>query len=561
MREGARREFCEPAKALLKKWEEKNLGYLTKSPPDIWSLYGLARYYELIGEKPTSEVMACCREIVARSLEHRDWATLYWRRGHTPAFNAVHGVNQLFAGLIGYIRLARLAGDKDAENLGWGLFARTAALRLAMGKYTQYMHEAHLFNVYYDSRSSRRFKNATPQDLVIKVETDPARYTLPDDPAWWVKRHAGDWIGELVTWNWSRPIDDVRQVHRLDETGVDVWEWCGTDCYGTGQKRDASEEKDYWYMRLGPYLLPFRDMVPELGRFMADHLKAESEAFCRRVVENQPHWYVTYAEAILSAEIGFNMPCDAYGQFLARAWILGEKPAQLERYIDVPWLKTGDLYYLHKLTETVRAYRAVEPATKPETDRPGSDTAAGWTKCKDNPVLGGDLGTCFDVCLLHEEGSFRMWFSYEPNAIGYATSPDGLTWTRYPDNPIFPADPGSDWERHKVTACQVVRQGDWHVMFYIGFRDEHHAQIGLRGARTGSPAGNAIRPNPSSAPAATNGITTPATSRSRSWTRAAGFCGTTAAAAAPNKSAWHVIRARTSGFELRLPFSIRDVDP
>jgi hypothetical protein len=360
--EGARREFCEPAKALLKKWEEKNFGYFTKSPPDIWGLYGLARYYELIGDKPTSEVMACCREIVARSMEHRDWATLYWRRGHTPAFNAVHGVNQLFAGLIGYIRLARLAGDKEAENLGWGLFARIAALRFAMGKYTQYMHDSHLFNVYYDPVSSRRFKGATPQDLIIKVETDPARYTLPDDPASWVKRHAGDWLGELVTWNWSRPSDDVRQVHRLDEKGVDVWEWCGTDCYGTGQKRDVSEEKDYWYMRLGPYLLPFRDMVPELGRFMADHLKAESEAFCRRVVENQPHWYVTYAEAILSGEIGFNMPSDAYGQFLARAWILAERPEQLERYIDVPWLRVGDLYYLHKLAETAKAYRAGQTA-------------------------------------------------------------------------------------------------------------------------------------------------------------------------------------------------------
>ena len=52
--EGARREFCEPAEALLKKWEEKNFGYLTQSPPDIWSMYGLARYYELIGEKPTT---------------------------------------------------------------------------------------------------------------------------------------------------------------------------------------------------------------------------------------------------------------------------------------------------------------------------------------------------------------------------------------------------------------------------------------------------------------------------------------------------------------------------
>ena len=172
--EGARREFCEPAKALLKKWEEKNLGYLTKSPPDIWSLYGLARYYELIGEKPTGEVMACCREIVARSLEHRDWATLYWRRGHTPAFNAVHGVNQLFAGLIGYIRLARLAGDKEAENLGLGPFRPNRGPPLCDGQ----VHAVHarcpsvqrLLRPPSPAGGSRARR---PRTSIIKVETDP----------------------------------------------------------------------------------------------------------------------------------------------------------------------------------------------------------------------------------------------------------------------------------------------------------------------------------------------------------------------------------------------------
>ncbi len=356
---GTRRETCEPGKALLKKWEEKNFGYLTKAQPGIWSLYGLARFYELAGQRPDKDVMAKCSEIVARSMEHREWATLYWLRGHTPGFNAVHAVNQFFAGLVGYIRLARLAGDKDAEALGWGLFARTAALRFAMGKYTQYMHDAQLFNIYYRPRGDQKPKGAIPEDTVIQAQTDQARCAIPKDPAWWAKQRSNDWKGDLVTWNWSQPIHDVRQVHRLDETGVDVWEWCGTDCYGTGQKRQADPQKDYWYMRLAPYLLPFRDMVPELGRFMADHLRPEAEAFCARVVENQPHWYLTYAEAILSEEIGFNCPCDAYGHFLARAWVLGEKPGQLERYLDVPWLKLGDLYHLHKLAETLKAHRGV----------------------------------------------------------------------------------------------------------------------------------------------------------------------------------------------------------
>ena len=70
-------------------------------------------------------------------------------------------------------------------------------------------------------------------------------------------------------------------------------------------------------------------------------------------------------------------------------------------------------------------------------------------------------------------------------AIGYATSPDGVTWKRLAANPIFRPEPSLEWERHKVTAVQVQKQGDWHVMFYIGFRDVDHAQIGLARSRDG----------------------------------------------------------------------------
>ena len=48
---------------------------------------------------------------------------------------------------------------------------------------------------------------------------------------------------------------------------------------------------------------------------------------------------------------------------------------------------------------------------------------------------------------------------YEPNAIGYATSPDGLNWTKHAANPVFTPDPASAWEKHKVTACQVEQRG------------------------------------------------------------------------------------------------------
>ncbi|MBV9125431.1 MAG: family 43 glycosylhydrolase, partial [Planctomycetes bacterium] len=244
---------------------------------------------------------------------------------------------------------------------------------------------------------------------------------------------------------------------------------------------------------------------------------------------------------------------------------------------------------------------------------PSAETTAGWVKYPNNPVLGGSLGTCFDLSVLQEGDTFRMWFSWrprksialveskdgihwskpvvvlgpnpktdwendlnrpvviknggryqmwytgqargkswigyaaskdgmawerrspkpvlrpdspwekvavmcphvlydpkarlyrlwysggdqtEPNAIGYATSKDGLQWAKYEKNPIFKPDSHSPWEQDRVTACQVLRQGDWHIMFYIGFRDQEQAQIGVARSRDGITHWQRHRANP-----------------------------------------------------------------
>jgi predicted GH43/DUF377 family glycosyl hydrolase len=94
---------------------------------------------------------------------------------------------------------------------------------------------------------------------------------------------------------------------------------------------------------------------------------------------------------------------------------------------------------------------------------------------------------------------FRMWFSggeqYEPDAIGYATSADGIIWEKH-EGPVFEADPASPWERYKVTACQVMEWQGWNVMFYIGFRDIDHAQIGIARSRDGVSNWERMKSNP-----------------------------------------------------------------
>ncbi|KAA6310670.1 hypothetical protein EZS27_038062, partial [termite gut metagenome] len=103
-----------------------------------------------------------------------------------------------------------------------------------------------------------------------------------------------------------------------------------------------------------------------------------------------------------------------------------------------------------------------------------------------------------------QEKIFKMWYSCgysgayggggspnEPKSIGYATSKDGKTWEKHPNNPIFTPDASCHWEQDRVTACQVIKRKKDYLMFYIGFRDEELAQIGM--ARSADGISNWVR--------------------------------------------------------------------
>jgi len=95
---------------------------------------------------------------------------------------------------------------------------------------------------------------------------------------------------------------------------------------------------------------------------------------------------------------------------------------------------------------------------------------------------------CPHVIWDEKEKVFKMWYSggeqYEPDAIGYATSNDGLHWNKRPQ-PVFTADPSKEWEQYKVTACQIIKRKNDYLMFYIGFRDIDFAQIGMARSKNG----------------------------------------------------------------------------
>ena len=166
-------------------------------------------------------------------------------------------------------------------------------------------------------------------------------------------------------------------------------------------------------------------------------------------------------------------------------------------------LKVGNTYHLW-YTGQANGHSQIGYAT--------SADGKTWKRSGDHTVLMPDRPwekvalMCPDVLWDEHLKQFRMWYSggeqYEPDAIGYATSPDGIHWTKWADNPIFKADPSRDWERHKVTACQVVRHDDWFYLFYVGFHDVDHAAIGIARSRDGIhnwerlPSNPIVRPTP-----------------------------------------------------------------
>jgi predicted GH43/DUF377 family glycosyl hydrolase len=118
-----------------------------------------------------------------------------------------------------------------------------------------------------------------------------------------------------------------------------------------------------------------------------------------------------------------------------------------------------------------------------------------WKRMSDQPVLtpeaSWEKGAVMNPNVIWDERLrlFRMWYcggdNYEPDAIGYATSPDGLHWTKLASNPMFKPLEENVWERYKVAGEQVFEHAGWYYMLYIGYRDMNHAQIGLARSKDG----------------------------------------------------------------------------
>ncbi|MDD5071846.1 MAG: right-handed parallel beta-helix repeat-containing protein [Patescibacteria group bacterium] len=83
--------------------------------------------------------------------------------------------------------------------------------------------------------------------------------------------------------------------------------------------------------------------------------------------------------------------------------------------------------------------------------------------------------------VVKENETWMMWFGGGPNTnhgIGYATSADGITWTKSATNPIMHKDDGVSWRNDRTYTPIVIKDGDVYKMWFTGKDSSGNYAIG-----------------------------------------------------------------------------------
>ena len=107
--------------------------------------------------------------------------------------------------------------------------------------------------------------------------------------------------------------------------------------------------------------------------------------------------------------------------------------------------------------------------------------AENWIKpTENNPVLyptePWEGNSVLEPTVIYEDGIYKMWYcGGSPCALGYASSTDGVNWTKYENNPIFGL--GSGGESGTVRQNNIIKIDGIYYLYYVDdSRDMHIAE-------------------------------------------------------------------------------------
>ena len=112
-----------------------------------------------------------------------------------------------------------------------------------------------------------------------------------------------------------------------------------------------------------------------------------------------------------------------------------------------------------------------------------SSNGTTWSKYGSNPVLtpsvSGWDSTHVNYCwVIKDVATYKMWYTGTDNAdeeqdcqIGYATSGNGTTWTKDAGNPVLSKGGANDWDADFTGWLTVIIDGGTYKMWYAGYND------------------------------------------------------------------------------------------
>ncbi|MBI1803940.1 MAG: hypothetical protein HY033_09500 [Ignavibacteriae bacterium] len=100
-----------------------------------------------------------------------------------------------------------------------------------------------------------------------------------------------------------------------------------------------------------------------------------------------------------------------------------------------------------------------------------------WVKYSQNPILKPDGGGAWEsigtwnAMVIQEDALYKMWYQGwdgQHSSIGYATSGDGIHWSRYQNNPVMSHGEAGSFDEITAGAPRIVKEGTNYHMYYTG---------------------------------------------------------------------------------------------
>jgi len=265
-----------------------------------------------------------------------------------------------------------------------------------------------------------------------------------------------------------------------------------------GPPQDAIGAKDYFahlkiYAQAQRRKLPDGRVVPWIdenqnpttGDWIARTLLIQRKQ--KPMERGQDYNHSTFCDLVISGLIGLRPRADntvEVNSLVPQSWdycCLDRIPYH-GRVLTILFDKTGSHYGKGKGLRVfadgkeIAVSEKLTRVTGPLPPPAAPETSGGWKKFAGNPVMGGKYGTCFDVSVLREGDTYRMWLSWRPKrSVALVESKDGIHWSEPPKIVLGPrAETG--WE-DDINRPVVVKRADGYHIWYTG-QAKGHSWIG-----------------------------------------------------------------------------------